>query len=133
MESKHEEWVLETTNFLNTMQVRVYESGWNANSLEGMKLPKGEVMEIPARLMIFMKDIASERRSALSTSLKLSREESRHRETTTNLSLAEDLLVDVWEMLEGGDENLTAGITMEKLKNYLVDHMGMFEEEEDDR
>ena len=55
MEQKHEEWVLATLNFLGIMLIDAYDGGWNANSLEGMNLPKGEMLEIPRRIDLMRK------------------------------------------------------------------------------
>jgi hypothetical protein len=92
MEKSHEEATLATTNFLGHLDVPVYEGGWNANSLEGMNLPKGEVMKIPDRLKIFMQMILSERSDAAGTRVRLDDAEEMLRNVRRSLAEKQDVL-----------------------------------------
>lgn len=132
MEKNHQEWVTDTLNFLQEMGVRTYEGGWNANSLEGMELPKGEVMPITRRLKIFRETILTERAKAARTQEKLFETEKLRRTSNELLMSAEDMLELIWLAQEDGDE-LKFGVVLAKLGTLLEKRRPhLFEKEETD-
>jgi hypothetical protein len=132
MEGKHEEWVNATVNFLHQHNVQTYSKGWNANSLEGMSLPKGEVLEIPERLKLLSSTIRDNAATQNRISTALWREEDKFRTASEHLKAAEDELELLWGMIGDGIDMdaLQQDDTLEALLRKRRPHL--FEEEEED-
>jgi hypothetical protein len=134
MESRWENWVLDTTNFLNANDVVTYKGGWNANSLEGMNLPKGETLEISARLVIFQRTIDSRRALFARSRLQVDDLTVAHLKAKKERDAAEDELELLWGMLGDGIDMdaLQQDDTLEALLRERRPHLFAEEEEEND-
>ena len=100
MEQKHEIWVHDLTTFLHANLVQTYEGGWNSNSLEGMKLPKGKTLEPSERLNIFQATLAERVRQAQRTDKLFTAELRAHKDTQLLLKTAEDMLEEQKEVAQ---------------------------------
>jgi len=125
MAKKHEEWVNATLKFLHDLRVQTYEGGWNANSIAGMNLPKGPVMDIDKRLELLLHTILAERSDTNELRTKLYKSGRNLDETnnqltnsTKHLKTAEDLLEELWLVFEEG-EDLKCGVVLAKIGTLL--------------
>lgn len=134
MEQVHEQAVTAILNFLQAHNVKTYEGGWNANSLEGMDRPKGRVLSIPERLIIMAGKIKDA--GAAHTKLRnaMWREEEKNRIANKHLRAAEDELELLWGMLGDGIDMdaLQQDETLEALLRERRPHLFEEEEENDD-
>lgn len=119
MEQKHEIWVHDLTTFLHANLVQTYEGGWNSNSLEGMKLPKGKTLEPSERLNIFQATLAERVRQAQRTDKLFTAELRAHKDTQLLLKTAEDMLEELWSMLHEHSGAVRRESIIERLEAIL--------------
>lgn len=133
MEKKHEKWVTSLLNFLHAINVDVYKGGWNANSLEGMQKPKGEVMEPSDRLDIARRKFEQLGHDAARARLRAEDAERALLKVSKNLTEAEDLLENLWIAFKG-QANLPKFLSnVADLGEYLKERRPyLFEEKEEE-
>lgn len=114
MEEKHEVWVNATIKLLHDLNVQTYKGGWNANSIAGMNLPKGPVMDVDERLNLLRETIMSERASAAAVRIELNEEkekfltkEKEQMNTRDHLNDAEDMMEEFWLAFTDGEAPLS--------------------------
>ena len=138
MEQKHELWVHDLITFLHANNVQTYEGGWNANSLEGMRLPKGKTLEPSERLNIFQATLHTRARKMQNLRDRLGAEILAHLKTEAHLKTAEDMLENLWVELTGGSGALGQESLLERLEVVLKERRPyllepeLLEEEADD-
>ena len=127
MESKWEVWVNATNHFLLYANVDVYRGGWNANSIAGMQVKKGPVMEIPERLNILRETMSTRRAMYDKLVTKNRKNEDLKRE-------AETMLYRLWGMIGDGIDMdaLQQDETFEAFMRKRRPELFKEEEEDDD-